>query len=298
MQPREDRSRSPPRPVSEPMRWTPLLPLLSDGGITSSALSAHLLDIILDRTVLFCELTDSALSDIALLEPPDSALIKACLLRIHQTASRCTPLREVSDPRRYLPEGSEDDSHVLGDPFELRSRRARPRGWTWLEFLAAGGLLTGSALGSASRPSSAKIIFSGRLIAEFVILAELSCPSSTRCHLSGCSWLMLSVQVDESLPSHRAPLWQGGPRQRLGQAQTPVPVSTLSPGWRYPEHLLAERVIRTQLQSIAGSWMSTRSAWFAWCAYCARTGRSCPTSQPPPMPARLLGLLRQGGLTG
>ena len=78
---------------------------------------------------------------------------------------------------------------------------------------------------------------------------------------------MLSVQVYESLPSHRSALWHGGPRQRLSQAGTSSSVSTSAPGWRYPAHLLAERVIRTQLQSVAGSWMSTRSAWFAWCAY-------------------------------
>ena len=264
---RDGRSRSPARPPPAPRTWTPLFPLLSEAGLPSSPLLTRLLDLTLDRTVLFCELTSDALRDISRLniQEPNSAW--ALLVRVQQTASRVTPLSEVSDPRRYLPEGAADDSHLLGDPFELRARRARPLGWTWLEFLAAGGLLTGSALGLCLEA----------VFREDHFLREANrggrdphrplLSFSARCHASGCSWLMLSVQVDESLPSHRSALWHGGPRQRLSQADIPSPISTSTHGWRYPGHLLAERVIRTQLQSIAGSWMSTRSAWFAWCAY-------------------------------
>jgi len=264
---RDSRSRSPARPPPAHRTWTPLLPLLSEAGLHASPLLTRLLDLTLDRTVLFCELPNSALRDISRTEIQEPDIAWALLTRVQQAASRVTPLSEVSDPRRYLPEGAADDAHLLGDPFELRARRARPRGWTWLEFLAAGGLLTGSALGLCLEA----------VFREDHFLREANRGSrdpqrpllsfSARCHASGCSWLMLSVQVDESLPSHRSAVWHGGPRQRLSHAATPSPTSTSSHGWRYPGHLLAERVIRTQLQSIAGSWMSTRSAWFAWCAY-------------------------------
>ena len=54
---RDGRSRSPARPPPAPRTWTPLFPLLSEAGLPSSPLLTRLLDLTLDRTVLFCELT-------------------------------------------------------------------------------------------------------------------------------------------------------------------------------------------------------------------------------------------------
>ncbi len=201
------------------------------------------------------------------------------LLRRWRAAARATaPLAEVQDPLRFLP-GKCDralwESSQLDVSWQVRSHSARPANWTWLEYISAGGAVSGSAIATALD----EIYLEAATIADRCRLRTKSSivqgpfTFSERCQQSDCAFLDIVHALDEGgQEADCSDLAIMGPRAKIARLTEDMSGATgrgnwHPMAWRFAGHLAEERSRRLAAASIKGSWRCVKSGLMAWTAF-------------------------------
>jgi hypothetical protein len=245
------------------MDFTPLSQFLSNSNVPPSTVN----DLVLatsNRAVLLLEVTDFVLTRHFKLSKPAVAEVHRVKCRI---AAACHA--EVDKPGKYMPvlgmsKSTKKFSETVSD-----LRLAHNRHMTWLEYMAAGGTMSGHHLSSVL-----ECVFQEKQHIEICRSIGMNVFSfKDKCVASGLAHLVPAAEVDQSpgCVMGRRPLGLP-PREKItamssGKISAEHETIVASTPWLFSGVLEAESRIRVHLSSFPKSWMAVRSAWRAWAAY-------------------------------
>ena len=205
-----------------------------------------------DRAVLICEISDFVLQTQLRIPQDDLKKVKEVQAEVSNTltAEQHIPDRFLEAPFHILP------GKTLAESVSLH----RPKGFSWLEYICAGGEPTGAHLSE-----TLSCVFKEQEHIDTLKRIGISIFSyQERCRASGHAFDP-AVSVDQSYTkefkvSRRTT--GAGPRNRIKHLVSQEQ-PTCAP-WRFVGILKQEAKFRVMAASIAKSWTSTRSAWNAY----------------------------------
>ena len=240
-----------------------LRPMIIHVGLSPST-ATKLVQATYDRAVLLPDIADAVLTGHLGVGPEEMAKVHQVQAVVIQECAQ-----ELNVRGRFLPFVV---PYVAANGQQANTSALRPRTWSWLELLSAGVTLSGQQFAACldvifnenAYVDSTNKAFSeeARVHKKKEAQKELF-TFAERCAQSGCSQYIPCVDVATSSKATHVRKVRGTPKMRILEARV-TPSVLQARAWRFQGHLEQELAIRTQLQSVVGSWQSIQSECRCW----------------------------------